>query len=276
MLTTTVEGLWVLQVLTGVEVLGPELGLRPHLPRVESRDDALDRPIAAELREHAVIDEAGTVDEPIREWLAVLSRRDIGLVLDLHRPGDRTRTRVLLARFARWWAVLERHGDLVRLGPAGTSAEENSATSVIAVEIERLCGTAQPAELRPVTVDAGAIAGVRGSARLRAVLAGAGIDAEQQGMLLLAADPARSAHAGIVAVQSGVESGLPTRAVLGDSAVTVIDTPAGRLVAETVHRDGRRWLIVGPGSTSAIVTAVRALLRRLPAEQDWYSYRKVV
>ena len=61
-LTTTVDGLWVLQVLTGIEVLAPELGLRPILPSVETLQLALAHPIAAELRNAGVIDEAGTVD----------------------------------------------------------------------------------------------------------------------------------------------------------------------------------------------------------------------
>ena len=41
MLTTTVDGLWVLQVLSGIEVMAPELGLRPHLPSVESAESML-------------------------------------------------------------------------------------------------------------------------------------------------------------------------------------------------------------------------------------------
>ena len=33
MLATTLDGLWALQVFTGIETVCPELGLRPHLPR---------------------------------------------------------------------------------------------------------------------------------------------------------------------------------------------------------------------------------------------------
>ena len=36
-LTTTLDGLWVLQVLSGIESLAPELGLRPVLPSAEPR-----------------------------------------------------------------------------------------------------------------------------------------------------------------------------------------------------------------------------------------------
>lgn len=36
MLTTTVDGLWVLQAVTGIEQTCPELGLRPLLPRLDT------------------------------------------------------------------------------------------------------------------------------------------------------------------------------------------------------------------------------------------------
>ena len=44
MLTTTVDGLWVLQALTGVEQTCPELGLRPMLPRLDTPERAKGHP----------------------------------------------------------------------------------------------------------------------------------------------------------------------------------------------------------------------------------------
>ena len=58
MLTTTIDGLWVLQVLTGLEALAPELGLRPILPSVETAQTALAHPVTADLRAAGVIDES--------------------------------------------------------------------------------------------------------------------------------------------------------------------------------------------------------------------------
>ena len=86
MLTTTIDGLWVLQVLAGIEVLAPELGLRPILPSFETAQMALRHPIAAELRAEGVIDEAGTVDTVVVEWLTVLARRDIALLIHVRNP----------------------------------------------------------------------------------------------------------------------------------------------------------------------------------------------
>ncbi|HET9874892.1 MAG TPA: ESX secretion-associated protein EspG, partial [Mycobacterium sp.] len=65
MLTTTVDGLWALQVLTGIETLAPELGLRTILPSVETKQLALASPIAAELRSAGVIDDSGVVDPTV-------------------------------------------------------------------------------------------------------------------------------------------------------------------------------------------------------------------
>src|SRR4030088_1177768 len=75
-LTTTVDGLWALQVLTGIETVAPELGLRPHLPSVEPKRLALGHPVTTELRDVGVIDESGAVSTTVVEWLTVLSRRD--------------------------------------------------------------------------------------------------------------------------------------------------------------------------------------------------------
>ena len=86
MLTTTIDGLWVLQILAGIEVLAPELGLRPILPSFETAHKALAHPIAAELRAAGVIDEAGTVDSVVVEWMTVLSRRDVALLIQVRNP----------------------------------------------------------------------------------------------------------------------------------------------------------------------------------------------
>ena len=94
-------------------------------------------------------------------------------------------------------------------------------------------------------------------------------------MLTLAADTDRSAQASVVAIQSGMPSG-PARSHIDQGAVTIIDTPQGRLVSEHVTRGGKSWMIVSPGSAANIATAVLKMVRRLPAEDEWFSHRKVV
>jgi hypothetical protein len=276
-LTTTVDGLWALQVLTGIEVVAPELGLRPHLPSVEPKRLALEHPVTAELRATGAIDESGAVDGTVVEWLTVLSRRDMALLLQFRIPGDDEPARALLARFAQWWVVMERAADLIRVGGAGIAGAEGTASAALNTQIERLCGTNAPASMRPVTLDADAMrAAATSRDTFRAFFETQGLDPDQLRMLLLAADLDRSAQASIVAMQSGVDTGRPTRTHVEQSAVAIVDTPEGRLVTENVNAAGRRWMIIAPGTKSNVASAISHLVRRLPADQEWFSYRKVV
>lgn len=279
MLTTSVDGLWVLQVLSGIEVLAPELALRPHHPRIESKQVAMAHPMAEELRQQGVIDDDGNVDEPVLEWLTVIARRDIALLINVITPDTRDQPprRVLLARFAQWWVTLERSDDLVRISGAGTAAGEGVASALIGDQIDRLCGSREPAPLRPVTIDAvEMVNSVSTRDGMRRWFTAQGLDADQVRLLMLAADPGKSAQASMVAAQSGVENGSPTRTIIGQSSVTIVDTPEGRVVCETVERDNRRWLLASPGSQKVITDAVRRILCELPANSEWHSYRKVV
>lgn len=277
MLTTTIDGLWVLQVLTGIEVLAPELGLRPHFPSVESRRMALSHPVAAELRTEGVIADNGDVDAVVVDWLTVLSRREVALVLHTRTPSTAANPeRVLLARFAQWWVALERDGITIRISGAGAAGDECSAVTLIGAQIERLCGRMTSASLRPVTLAVDDLVNqVRDAEGLRAFLADRKLDPGQVAALSKAADIEQSAQMSIVAVQSGVEQ-APARVHIESGAVTIIDTTAGRLLSECVVQAGKAWLITGPGSTASIVAAVRSMLQRLPAQQDWHSFRKAV
>src|SRR5271157_5813038 len=229
MLTTTLDGLWVLQAVTGVEQTCPELGLRPLLPRLDTSERALRHPVAAELVAAGALDEAGNADPMIREWLTVLLRRDLGLLVSMRVPG-REPTRAAICRFATWWVVLERHADLVRLYPAGTASNEAGASELVVGQIERLGGVAETAPLRPVTLDTEQLLeSVRDAASLRSFLLSQRLDVDQLQIVTMAADPARSAHASIVALQAGVGPDEMARIVVGDSTVSIIDTAAGRV-----------------------------------------------
>lgn len=277
MLTTSGEGLWALQVLTGIETIAPELGLRPILPSVESRQQALAHPIAAELRSAGVVDDGGVVDATVVEWLTVLARREVALVIHLLRPDGDAPARVVIARFARWWVVLERSGELIRISGAGTAGTEAAATAVLAAQLRRLCGSLPAAPLRPVTLDARAFhTAVADQQSLRAFLVSQRLDVDQVQTIMLAVDLAHSAQASIVAVQTGLPTGRPTRTQVGRSAVTVLDTPQGRIFVEQVVSAGKTWMIVSPGTETDIAAAVNRMLRRLPADQEWHSYRRVV
>ncbi len=275
MLTTTTDGLWVLQVLSRTEVLAPELGLRPYLPSVETERTALNHPVAEELRSAAVINDRGGIDDILLEWLTVLSRRDVALLLDLRVPvPNDLPERVILARFAQWWVALERKGTTVRLTGIGIATSEESAARLIGAQIQRVCGATHPASFRPVTLDtADLLANVSDGDSLRSFLDKRRLDTDQVAVLSSAADTEQSAHAGIVALQSGA-TGMVSTVEAG--AVTLIDTAAGRLVSERVDGGGRTWMILSPGSEAAIAAAVQRMMRRLPTRDAWHSHRKAI
>lgn len=277
MLTTTVDGLWALQVLTGVEAIAPELGLRPILPSVESRQQALAHPIAAALTAAGVIDDAGVVDNTVVEWLTVLARRETALVLHVLRPDGDAPARAVIARFARWWVVLERSAELIRIGAAGIADTEAGATVVLAGQLQRLCGRVPAAPLHPVTLDAHAFAAAATDQRsLQAFLTGLRLDTEQLRLLTCAVDPQQSVQVSIAAIQAGQPTGRPTRTRVGQTAVTILDTPAGRIFVEQLSSAGKRWMIISPGTETGIAAAISRMLRQLPAGDDWHCYRKVV
>ena len=280
MLTTTIDGLWVLQVLAGIEDLATELGIRPYLPRAESASHALAHPVAAELRASGVIDAIGSIDTPILEWLTVIARRDLALILHIQTPDHYGQPRrVMLARYAQWWVAIERSDRLVRISPVGTADSEASAVRLVIDQIQRLCGVCEPARFRPVTLALPTVTAAvvdSGCDGLRRALSGANLDADQLRLLTMATDIDMCAQASMIAVQYGVRSGSPGRSVSMTAAATVVDTPEGRLLYEIAEREGINWMMIAPGSTKAIAAAIIQIVRRLPAADEWYAHRKAV
>jgi len=277
MLTTDIDGIWVLQVLSRNEVLAPELGLRPYLPSVETARMALEHPVAARLREVGAIDTTGGVDETLLEWLSVLSRRDSALLLYAQHPSsDRGYQRVLLARFAQWWVRLERCESTVRLSDVGIATSEQSVATLISVQIESLCSPMAPAAFRPVAIDIDEmLQSVGEGASLRRFLTDCNFDGDQISTLVSAADTYSAKQASFVALKSDRTS-PSSRSSIESGVVTVVDTPSGRLVCEHVVSDGRRWMIVSPGSTGDVASAVLKIMRCLPPEDIRLSRRKAV
>ncbi|ORW18452.1 secretion protein EspG [Mycolicibacter nonchromogenicus] len=282
MLTTTLDGLWVLQAVTGIETLCPELGLRPLLPRLDTAERALRHPIAEELTEIGVLDDQCEVDPMVREWLTVIMRRDIALMLNLHFPGrpsgdPQFMTRVSISRFASWWVVLERHDQEVRLYPAGSASDPGAAGDLVVGQIERLCGVTDAAQLRPVTLDTKQLLErVHDQDSLRQYLTAQRLDVDQQQVVALAADPELSGQANVVAIQPGAGPEELARMAIADTAVLISDTPSGRVCVENVDTGGRRYQIISPGTRGNVADAILRLIARLPAGADWHSHRRVV
>lgn len=261
MLTTTVDGLWALQVLSGIEVVAPELGLRPHLPSVETRPMALLHPVAGELRDAGAITENGDVDGFIVEWLTVLSRRNRALLM-YASPAASTPSpdKILIAGYSRWWVALERWGSLIRLSGVGTATTEQAAGQLISAHTERICGWRSPAVFRPVTLDVGdMVSSVDDRRSLLAFLSRQKVDADQAAALVQATDHTASRQITVVAVASAT-SGAALASRIGKDVVTIIDSPAGRLSCEYIRRDGKTWMVITPGTASHVASAITRLI----------------
>ena len=186
MLTTTLDGLWVLQVLTGREVIGPELGLRPHFPNLEPKELALAHPIAHELWNAGALGDDGTVDDVIAEWLAVLARRELALVFYQDQRDASVGERHMLARFAGWWVSVQRCDATVHINGLGSATTEESAASLIGSYLRNHWGERQPAEFRPLTLHTEhVVEAVRRTGDHQAALSGLALDTGQASMLTL-------------------------------------------------------------------------------------------
>ncbi|MGV0627692.1 ESX secretion-associated protein EspG [Mycolicibacter minnesotensis] len=282
MLTTSLDGLWVLQAVAGIETLCPELGLRPLLPRLDTADRALRHPIAEQLTEIGVLDDQGQLDSMVLEWLTVIMRRDVALMLYLNFPGrpygdPQYMTRVSISRFASWWVVLERHDQEIRLYPAGSATDRQAAGELLVGQVERLCGITDAAPLRPVTLDTKELLErVRDQDSLRKYIQAQRLDIDQEQILMMVADQERCGQANIVAIQPGAGPEALARMAVGDTTVTISDTPAGRVCMENIDNGGRRYQIISPGSRGDVADAILRLIGRLPAGADWHSHRRVV
>ena len=190
---------------------------------------------------------------PRHHRMADRARRVVTSVCSSTSATPETRkapARAILARFAQWWVVMERSEDLIRIGGAGTASVEGAANAVLAAQIERLCGK------KHAGLATAGHAGRRCSAR-RCEQARRPCESFCTSSDWMPTSSAcccwlrirsRSAQSSIVALQSGVETGQPTRTHVEQSAVTIIDTPEGRLVAEHVLSAGKKWMVIAPGT----------------------------
>src|SRR6516162_182430 len=97
MLTTSVECVWALQALVGVEQMPTTLHLKPYIPSahgdliVETTQGR--GPLSSTAQYHSLVqagvtDENGRVDTAVRDWMTVLGRPDREVALIIRRPDQ--------------------------------------------------------------------------------------------------------------------------------------------------------------------------------------------
>ena len=170
MLTTSVECVWALQALVGVEQMPTALHLKPFIPSahgdliVETTEGR--RPLASTAQYHSlvqagVIDERGQVDGAVRDWMTVLGRPDREVVLVIRRPdqpataeaGPTVHERTMVVcRHGRFLAMAARDGEDMVIGGVGETDDPAGQIELICQMLVPAFGDHPPADVDGVNV----------------------------------------------------------------------------------------------------------------------------
>jgi EspG family len=279
-LTTTPNGVWVLQALLGVETLPVALRLRPFIPSLYDESMIVDTtagpvPVAqtaeyASLVAAGVIDASGAVDDTVRDWMTVLSRAERQVVLTIRRPdpatvGDVSPTvqeRVLVVcRHRRWLTMAARDGDEVVIDAVGESERPDQQAELICNVMLPAFGDADPADIEGVNVLAELMystlnnAAPHGHDVLASALARLGLAPPLTEVLTAAARFDESA----MAVVSVIDTGVTTR--VHPRVLTVADTAYGRVsITTSAAADGKEWMTIWPATVAGLRDELATLL----------------
>jgi hypothetical protein len=279
-LTTTANGVWVLQALLGVETLPIALRLRPFIPSLFEESVLVQTtagpiPLAqtaeyASLVAAGVIDSAGAVDDTVRDWMTVLGRAERQVVLVIRRPDPKTagtqsptvEERVLVVcRHRRWMAMAARDGDEVVIDAVGESDQPAGQVELICNTVLPGFGEAVAADVEGVNVPAELIystlssAAPHGRGALAAALARLGLQPGLTEVLTAAARCDESAMAVVSVIDSGVAEHVHPR------VLTVADTEYGRVAITTsAGADGKEWMTIWPATVAGLRDELTTLL----------------
>lgn len=270
MLTTTVECVWALQALVGVEQMPMVLHLKPFIPSahsdliVETTQGRQPLSHTAQYRslvDAGAIDAAGQVDGAVRDWMTVLGRPDREVVLTIRRPGEPATAEseatvqersLVVCRHERFLAMAARDGEQMVIGGVGESAEPARQIELICQMLVPALGDHPPAEIEGINVPKATLvmaldhAGPSPEARAEA-LRRLGIGPWEVEVIQTAMSLGESAMAVIAVVDHGADV-RPHPQVL-----TVADTDYGRIsFTMTTGADGQEWLSVFPTTPTSL------------------------
>ncbi|MDT5355435.1 MAG: hypothetical protein QOJ56_3967 [Mycobacterium sp.] len=271
-LTTTPNGVFVLQALLGVETLPIALRLQPFIPSLY--DDALivsttagPVPVSktaeyAGLVAAGVIDTHGRVDDTVRDWMTVLGRAERQVVLAIRRPDPATaqtesptvQERVMVVcRHRQWMAMAARDGEEVVIDAVGESADPGEQVELICNALLPAFGHAEAADIEGVNVPADLMsstlnnAAPHGRDALIQALGRLGIQSPLTHVLSSVANFGQSAMAVVSLVDSGISQHHHRR------LLTVADTEFGRIsITTSTSPDGREWMTIWPTTMAGL------------------------
>ncbi len=288
-LTTTPNGIWILQALLGVEKMPTALRLRPFIPSVDG--DGL---VATELGDvpwsqtaeynslaaAGVIDQHGRVDDAVRDWMAVVGRpqREVMLVIRRPKPGDGSapdgedvpaliEERVMsICQRDRWLAMIARSGDEVVLAPLGEAARNDEQVDLICDTVLHAFSRGEAAAISGFNVPSATFESTlkenapKGRAILASALARIGLSPDQVAVLSTACQLDESAMGVVTVIERGIQDHFHP------DIVSVVDSDLGRItISHTTGPDGTRWTSVWPTSPEALRQDLAKLLNSAKA-----------
>lgn len=264
MLTTSVECVWALQALLGVERMPVCLHLKPYIPAAHSdlivETDAGKVTLANTAQYHSlvaadVIDEHGRVDAAVRDWMTVLGRAEREVVLRIRRPdqsatqdcGATVHERVMVVcRYGRYLAMAARDGDEMVIGGAGESDEPHHQVELMCHMLIPAFGEHPPADIEGLNVPKEmmhrAIAAAEHSPiGVAAALRRLGLGPREIEVMAAAARLDQSAMAVVAVIDYCPDVRAHPR------VLTVADTECGRISFTTsTGADGKEWMSIWP------------------------------
>ena len=283
-LTTTPNGIWILQALLGVEKMPTALRLRPFIPSVDGDGTVAtvlgDVPWSqtAEYQAHVaagVIDADGRVDDAVRDWMAVVGRpqREVLVVIrrpaplaepvpDGEEPAAFIEERVMsICQRERWLAMVARSGDEVVLAPLGEAARADEQVDLICDTLMHAFSAGDAAAISGFNVPSAALENVlnenvpKGRHVLAAALTRLGLSPDQVAVLSAATALDESAMGVVTVIDHGIQDHFHT------DGISVIDSEFGRItISYTTGPDGTRWTSVWPTTADALRQDLAKLL----------------
>lgn len=274
-LSTTTEGLWLLQALCGIETLPAVLVTRPYIADVGPPPShpgigtlvAAGAILAGDHRE---------VHPQIRQWLDTLGAPDVvlGAMIERRNPagGNPQHLRIAIARRAAMTVAATRHAEDVTVENVGAVPNMRA----LLARLLPLCGPqATPADFDTIMVPTsdfldGLTAAVRGEHTPKVALGRLGLTAAQQRVITAAADhPLMEMSLAVIRHDS-------TGDQVGIAAVAITDTVEGRVVTGPVRSEsGEWWTRIAPGTLAAGAAALTNLLGTVGLS-DWYGHDRSV
>lgn len=270
-LSTTTEGLWLLQALCGIETLPAILVTRPYIADVgpPASHPGIDTLVQAGS---ILTGDHREVHPQIRQWLDTLGAPDIvlGAMIERRPPagGATQHLRVAIARRATMTVAAARHADDVTVENVGAVPDMRA----LLARLLPLCGPqTAPADFDTIMVPTadlldGMASVVRGEHTPKIALGRLGLTAAQQRVLTAAADhPLMEMSMGVIRHDTSGDH-------VGIAAVAVTDTVEGRVVTGPVRSEsGQWWTRIAPGTLAAGAAALTALLDTVGVS-DWYGH----